>query len=84
MPIGDACGDWQGSLKLGQKDRRYAPFLAHALDVLAEHDWAVGQSAERLGVSTGKLVRSLAHNPQAWNIVNQGRREIGLVNLRRP
>ena len=25
MPIGDACGDWQGSLKLGQKDRRYAP-----------------------------------------------------------
>ena len=84
MPIGDACGDWQGSLKLGPKDRRYAPFLAHALDVLAEHDWAVGQSAERLGVSTGKLVRSLAHNPQAWNIVNQGCREIGLVNLRRP
>ena len=75
---------WDGSWKLGKKDRRYAGFLAHVLDVLAHNEWAVGHAAEGLGVSTGKLVRSLSHDPAAWNAVNQARAKIGLVNLRRP
>jgi len=75
---------WDGSWKLGLKDRRYAGFLAHVFDVLAHNDWAVGHAAEGLGVSTGKLVRSLSHDPAAWNAVNQARAKIGLVNLRRP
>jgi len=77
-------GVWQGSWTLGRKDRRYAAFLAHVLDVLEHKKWAVGQAAEILGVSTGKLVRTLANDPQAWNAVNQARGKIGLVNLRRP
>ena len=75
---------WDGPWKLGRKDRRYAAFLAHVLDVLASHDWAVGLAAEGLGTSTGKLIRSLARDPQAWNAVNKGRAELGLVNLRMP
>lgn len=75
---------WDGSWKLGRKDRRYAGFLAHILDVLACHDWAVGHAGKRLGVSTGKLVRVLSHDPQAWNTVNHARAKMGLVNLRRP
>jgi len=75
---------WQGSWKLGRKDRRYAEFLAHVLDVMAQNEWAVGHSAEALGISTGKLVRVLAHDPSAWNAVNQARAKFGLVNLRRP
>lgn len=75
---------WQGSWKLGRKDRRYAAFLAHVLDVMDHNDWAVGHSAEALGVSTGKLVRVLGHDSPAWNAVNQARVRLGLVNLRRP
>ncbi len=77
-------GHWQGSWKLGRKDRRYAGFIAHLLDVLAHHEWAVGQAAETLGISTGKLVRTLARDPHAWNAVNRSRAKLGLVNLRRP
>lgn len=70
--------------KLGRKDRRYAAFIAHLLDVLAHHEWAVGLAAERLGTSTGKLIRRLSRDPQLWNFVNQARAKLGLVNLRRP
>ncbi len=85
LPItSSASGRWNGSWKLGQKDRRYAGFIAHILDVLAHHEWAVGLAAETLGISTGKLVRTLARDPHAWNAVNQARAKIGLVNLRRP
>lgn len=84
VPPGSGTESWGGSWKLGRKDRRYAQFLAHVLDVMAHNDWAVGHSAEALGVSTGKLVRTLAHDPPAWNVVNQARAKLGLVNLRRP
>lgn len=84
VPPGAAVERWQGSWKLGRKDRRYAGFIAHILDIMAHNDWAVGHSAEALGVSTGKLVRTLAHDPHAWNAVNKARAELGLVNLRRP
>ena len=84
VPPGSGTENWDGSWKLGRKDRRYAQFLAHVLDVMAHNDWAVGHSAEALGISTGKLVRTLAHDPPAWNAVNQARSKIGLVNLRRP
>ncbi len=86
MPIapGRASERWGGSWKLGKKDRRYAGFIAHVFDVLAHNDWAVGEAAKALGISTGKLVRTLAHDPQAWNAVNQERAKLELVNLRRP
>ncbi len=86
MPIapGPASERWDGSWKLGKKDYRYAGFLAHLLDVLAHNDWAVGEAAKALGISTGKLIRTLAQDPRAWNAVNQARAGIGLVNLRRP
>lgn len=83
-PIWGKAERWEGSWKLGRKDRRYAGFLSHIFDMMAHHDWAVGLAAEALGVSTGKLVRTLARDPQAWNAVNQARAKLGLVNLRRP
>lgn len=86
MPVAEdgASQVWDGSWKLGRKDRRYAGFMAHVLDVLAHFDWAVGHAATGLGISTGKLIRVLAHDPHAWNAVNQARAKTGLVNLRRP
>lgn len=86
LPLGsdENSQHWQGSWTLGRKDRRYARFIAHVLDVLAHHNWAVGLAAEAIGISTGKLVRTLAHNPHAWSAVNQARATLGLVNLRQP
>ncbi len=75
---------WEGPWKLGRKDRRYAGFIAHVLDVLAHNDWAVGHAGKALGISTGKLIRVLSHDPQIWNAVNQERAKRNLVNLRRP
>lgn len=75
---------WQGSWTLGKKDRRYARFIAHLLDVIAHHGWVVGHSASALNISTGKLVRVLAKDSHAWNAVNQSRAKLNLVNLRRP
>ena len=75
---------WEGSWTLGKKDRRYAGFIAHLLDVIAHHDWVVGQSARALNISTGKLIRILAKDSHAWNAVNQSRANLDLVNLRRP
>lgn len=84
VPPGSGTEVWAGSWKLGRKDRRYAEFLAHVFDVMEYNDWAVGHSAEALGISTGKLVRVLSHDPPAWNAVNQARAKLGHVNLRRP
>ncbi|MGJ8563921.1 MAG: peptide chain release factor family protein [Alphaproteobacteria bacterium] len=84
LPINGDAAEWEGSWKLGKKDYRYPGFLARILDVMARYDWAVGLSAEALGSSTGKLVRTLARDPHAWNAVNQARAGLGLVNLRRP
>ena len=84
VPPGAGTEIWQGSWKLGRKDRRYAGFLAHVFDVLEHNEWAVGEAAKALGISTGKLVRILAHDPPAWNTANQARAKLGLVNLRRP
>ena len=75
---------WQGAWKLGKKDRRHAGFIAHILDVMAHHEWAVGLAAKGLGISTGRLVRVLSKDPHAWNAVNQARAKLDLVNLRRP
>lgn len=86
LPVvpGSKTEQWQGSWKLGKKDRRYAAFMAHVLDVLAHYEWAVGLGADALGISTGKLVRTLANDPHAWNAVNQARAKFELVNLRKP
>jgi len=85
MPIEQSKDErWSGAWKLGKKDRRYAPFMAHILDVLSRYDWAVGLAAEALGTSTGKLIRALSRDPHLWNAVNKERAKMGLVNLRQP
>ena len=75
---------WTGPWKLGRKDRRYAEFTAHILDILCQYEWAVGLAAKALGTSTGKLIRSLSRDPHLWNAVNKERAKLGLVNLRQP
>ena len=85
MAVTDSASQvWTGQWKLGRKDRRYADFTAHLLDVLSHHDWGVGLAAKELGTSTGKLIRALSRDPHLWNAVNKERAKIGLVNLRQP
>ena len=77
-------GKWTDSWKIGRKDKRYARLIAVVLDVLGAHEWAVGGAAKQLGLSTGRLVRFLAHDPQVWDRVNQERQRANLITLRRP
>ena len=79
-----SAGPWQGAWKIGRKDRRYPRFIAVVLDALAANGWAVGDAARQLGTSTGRLVRTLAQDPQVWDCVNHARQKLNLVNLRKP
>ncbi|MFW5802462.1 MAG: peptide chain release factor family protein [Verrucomicrobiota bacterium] len=69
------------------KSRRspeYCLWVAQILDVLAANGWSVGDAARTVGVSTGKLVKCLAADPDVWQIVNSARAEAGLNPLRMP
>ena len=69
------------------KSRRspeYCVWLARTLDVLAANGWSVGDTAQTIGVSTGKLVKLLAADTDAWQTVNAARVGTGLKPLRMP
>jgi hypothetical protein len=74
---------WPGPWPPGARDARYPLYLATLLDHLAEHDYQVGAAAVVLGLSTGRLVRLLAHDDDLWTAVNAARRQRGHHPLRR-
>ncbi len=60
----------------------YPALLAEAMDAIAAHDWDVAAAAEALGVSTSQLVKLLAHELRALDLVNQARAKRGVGRLR--
>jgi len=66
----------------GRKTAAYALWVALALDVLEEVQGRVGEAAARLGLSTGRLGRELAADPQLWQQANHCRASYGLPPLR--
>lgn len=75
---------WTGPVKLGRKDHRYPAFVAAILDHLEAHNYAVGDAARALGLSTGRLIRTLAADPPLWTKVNQERQRRALHPLKAP
>jgi hypothetical protein len=71
-----------GRLNLREKDGRFLPVAAWVLDLLAAHEGAVAETAERLGVSTGNLVRFLETSPDGWQAANRIRQAAGHKPLR--
>lgn len=74
----------QPSPPKSRRSPEYCLWLAQTLDVLAANGWSVGDAARAIGASTGKLVKRLAADPDAWQIVNAARADAELKPLRMP
>jgi hypothetical protein len=68
-------------LSINPSHADFPALLAEALDAVAAADFDVAASAERLHVSTSQLRRFLKHEPAAWKLVSDARRERGLRQL---
>ena len=68
---------------VSRKGSEYLLWLAHTLDALDAAGYRVSEAAAACGSSTGRLVRDLADDPQAWQHVNQRRQALGMNLLRR-
>ena len=77
-----ACIDGKGRLYAGQRDARYLPAVAAALDVLAAHKGSVGDAAKQLGVTTGNLSAFLTGDEDVLVEANRLRQTLGLKPLR--
>ena len=60
----------------------FAAILAEALDALAFAQWDHRSAARSLGCSPTQLVRLIGRWPQAWELVNRRRGELGLRPLK--
>jgi hypothetical protein len=78
--VRDCCAG--GRLDLRERDARFLPVAAWILDLLAAKEGAVAETAERLGVSTGNLVRFLETSSDGWQAANRIRQAAGKKPLR--
>ena len=70
------------SLVIGLNNVRYPLFLAKLFDELHRCEFRISEVAEKIGVSTGKLVKLLARDSHVWQIVNSERKRFGLGPLK--
>ena len=78
-----ACIDRRGRLDVGQRDARYLPAVAAALDVFVACGASVSDAAKRLGISTGNLSSFLTGDEDVYVEANRLRATFGLKALRR-
>jgi hypothetical protein len=78
-----ACIGRQGRLIVGRRDGRYLPAAASILDVLVALNGSVGETAARLGISTGNLSSFLTGDDDLMAEANRVRAGFGLKPLRR-
>ena len=82
-PAVKACIDRRGRLDVGQRDARYLPAVAAALDVFVACRGSVADAAKRLGVTTGNLSSFLTDDEDVFVAANRLRAGFGLKPLRR-
>ena len=71
-----------GKLKLSARNPSFLPIAAWTLDLLDLSIGQVSSVAERLGISTGNLVRFLQTDPDCWQAANRLRAKHSLPALR--
>ena len=72
-------------LRAGEKTRRSADYLVGIgilLDVLHSADWAIGDAARSIGVSTGALSRFVTADARVVRKINEARTAAGMRPLR--
>lgn len=77
-----AAFDRSGRLKVGQRDARYLPAAAMVLDILQAESGRVGETADRIGISTGNLSGFLTADEDLLVEANRIREAFGLRPLR--
>jgi hypothetical protein len=77
-----ACIQRDGRLRIGQRDQRYLPAAAAVLDILVSLDGNVGNTARRLGITTGNLSAFLTADADLLVQANRIRAGFGLHPLR--
>ena len=82
-PAVAACIGKDGRLFVGQRDGRYLPAVAAALDVLAASHGSLADAAKRLGITTGNLSSFLTADADVYVEANRLRASLGLKPLRR-
>jgi len=70
------------SLVIGLNNARYPLFLAKLFDELHCCEFRISDAAEKLGISTGKLVKLIARDSHIWQIVNSERKRRGISPLK--
>ncbi len=70
------------SLVIGLNNGQYPLFLAKLFDELHICEFRISEVAEKMGISTGKLVKLMARDTQIWQIVNSERRVRGIGPLK--
>jgi len=70
------------NLSISQKNPDYSFVVASVFDALFNADFAVSNAAEKIGVSTSKMIKFIAHNPHAWQVLNQERVKRNLKQLK--
>jgi len=78
-----ACIDKGGRLDVGQRDARYLPAVATALDLFVAYRGSVADTARRLGLTTGNLSSFLTSDDDVFVEANRLRATFGLRPLRR-
>ncbi len=76
------CLSADGRLCVGRRDERWPIAVGEVLDLLDVCDAQVSEAADRLGVSTGNLVKFLEQDAHLWARVNRMRAGHGLKPLR--
>jgi hypothetical protein len=68
-------------LGVSQRSENYPAAMGEVVDVLDQMGWSVSEAADKVGVSTGRLVRYLQADPQLWAEINRRRKMVGLRGL---
>lgn len=69
-------------VEISTRNSKYPLFLARLFDELYLCEFRISDAAEKMGISTSKLVKLIYRDPHAWQKVNNERKERGLFPLK--
>ncbi len=81
-PTLSACISADGRIAIGRRDVLYTLVIREILDIMVACGMHVRETANCIGVSTGRLIKLLRRDPKLWERVNQMRVSAGLKQLR--
>ena len=69
--------------EMSPNNKRFYLWVAYIFDLLERHNFAVSNVAKEIGLSTSRLIKLLARDPDVWQHLNNRRRSLDLKDLKR-